>query len=74
MTSSVCSKGHLYRLPPFTIHTLLRADELAQAIDWSLADYKIPDQWKLELRPGHSRGRARHGHRRDPPRSRSSFG
>src|SRR5271167_521581 len=38
--------GRVYRLPPFTIHTLLRADELNQAVDWSLADYKIPDQWK----------------------------
>jgi subtilisin family serine protease len=52
MTPSVCSKGLVYRLPPFTIHRLLRADELNQAVDWSLADYKLPDQWKQSTGQG----------------------
>jgi subtilisin family serine protease len=46
MTERAQAAGRVYRLPPFTIHTLLRADQLGQTIDWSLADYKIPDVWK----------------------------
>src|SRR5580692_1883649 len=45
MTTLACSRGRIYRLPPFTIHALLRPDELNQAVDWSLADYKVPGQW-----------------------------
>ena len=46
MNSLSRSTGRVYRLPPFTIHKLLRADELAQTVDWSLADYKIPALWQ----------------------------
>ncbi len=46
MTSTVRGTGRVYRLPPFTIHALLRADQLSQAVDWSLAAYQIPDLWK----------------------------
>src|SRR5580692_7279181 len=46
MTSTMRGTGRVYRLPPFTINALLRADELSQAIDWSLAAYQIPDLWK----------------------------
>lgn len=40
------SRGPIFRLPPFTIQTLLAPELLSEVVDWSLAAYNIPTQWK----------------------------
>ena len=36
----------IYRLPPYRVHSLLRAEDVTEVVDWSLSAYGIPDQWK----------------------------
>jgi len=37
----------LHRLPPYIVHSMIEADELAQVIDWGLAFGGVPDAWKV---------------------------
>ncbi|MBS0207792.1 MAG: S8 family peptidase [Planctomycetes bacterium] len=39
----------IYRLPPWRCEATLRAEQLTEVVDWSLAAYHVPDQWKTTM-------------------------
>jgi subtilisin family serine protease len=43
---SALNRAPVFRLPPWKCEATYRAEELAEVVDWSLAAYKVPDQWK----------------------------
>ncbi|HWA98595.1 MAG TPA: S8 family peptidase [Pirellulales bacterium] len=42
----------IFRLPPWRCEATYRPEELAEVVDWSLAAYHIPDQWKTTMGQG----------------------
>lgn len=37
---------NIYRLPPYTVQQVLRANELSETVDWGLAQFGVPDLWQ----------------------------
>ncbi|HEX4132391.1 MAG TPA: S8 family serine peptidase [Pirellulales bacterium] len=42
----------IFRLPPWKCEATYRPEELSEVVDWSLAAYHVPDQWKTTMGQG----------------------
>jgi len=43
------ARSPVFRLPPWKCEATFRAEELSEVVDWSLAAYQVPDQWKQTM-------------------------